>query len=122
MSAALNRVFLIGNLTRDPEITYTPKGVAVANCSLAVNHSYTTDGGERKEDVTFVDFSAWDKLAENMGKYLAKGSPIFLEGRLQLDQWVDKETNQKRSKLKVVASGVQFLAHKKQEEEEDDRP
>lgn len=119
-----NTVILIGNLTMDPEVTYTTKGVAVANCSMAINRTYTTDSGEKREDVTFVPITAWDKLAEIMAKYLKKGSPLFLEGRLALDSWEDKQTGQKRTKLKVVAENIQFLGRKEdnQTEQEDDLP
>jgi single-strand DNA-binding protein len=111
--ANLNRVLLIGNLTRDPEIKYTPKGTAIAEIGLAINRVLPADeGGERREEVTFVEVTAWGKTAENVQKYLTKGRPVFVEGRLQLDTWDDKQTGQKRSKLKVVAETVQFLGSK----------
>ena len=105
----LNRVFLMGNLTRDPEVRYTPKGSAIANLGLAVNRVYSTESGEKKEEVTFVDIEAWGKQAEAIGRYLAKGRSVFVEGRLKLDTWEDKESKQKRSRLKVVAERVEFL-------------
>lgn len=107
--ANVNKVFLIGNLTRNPEVRYTPKGTAVAEIGLAVNRRRTGDNGEPIEEVTFVDVTAWGRTAENVGKYLEKGRPVHVEGRLALDQWEDKETGQKRSRLKVVAEAIQFL-------------
>lgn len=107
--ASYNKVILLGNLTRDPELRYTPKGQAVAKLGLAVNRSYKTDSGETKEEVTFIDIDAWGKQAELIGQYLRKGSPLFVEGRLRLDQWDDKNTGQKVSKLKVVMENFQFV-------------
>jgi single-strand DNA-binding protein len=107
--ANLNKVLLMGNLTRDPEVRYTPKGTAIANLGLAINRVYTTDSGEKKEEVTFVDIEVWGRQAETAGQYLAKGRPVFVEGRLRLDSWDDKETGQKRNKLKVVGERIQFL-------------
>ena len=80
--ASYNKVLLMGNLTRDPEVRYTPKGTAIANIGLAVNRRWTTDAGEQKEDVTFVDVEVWGRQAETVGQYLSKGKPIFVEGRL----------------------------------------
>ena len=105
----LNRVLLIGNLTRDPEMQYTAKGTAITNISLAINRVTKTDDGEKREEVTYVDVTLWGNLAENAAKYLNKGKPVYIDGRLQLDQWDDKQTGQKRSKLKVVAESMQFL-------------
>jgi single-strand DNA-binding protein len=107
--ASYNKVLLMGNLTRDPEVRYTPKGTAIANLGLAVNRVYTTEGGEQKEEVTFIDIEVWGRQAETAGQYLSKGRPVFVEGRLKLDSWEDKESGQKRNKLKVVAERVQFL-------------
>jgi single-strand DNA-binding protein len=107
--ASYNKVLLMGNLTRDPEVKYTPKGTALANLGLAVNRRWTTETGEQKEEVTFVDVEVWGRQAETAGQYLAKGRPVFIEGRLKLDSWEDKESGQKRNKLKVVAERVQFL-------------
>jgi single-strand DNA-binding protein len=106
--ASLNRVFLIGNLTRDPELRYIPSGTAVASFGLAVNRNYTTADGERKEEVCFIDITTWSKTAENCANYLSKGRPVFIEGRLQFRSW-ETEDGQKRSKLDVVADRVQFL-------------
>ena len=107
--SSLNRVMLIGNLTRDPEVRTTPKGISVADLGLAINRNYTTESGEKREEVTFVDVVVWGKVAENAGRYLAKGRPVFVEGRLQLDTWQDKESGQNRQRLRVVAERLQFL-------------
>ena len=108
--ASFNKVILVGNLTRDPELRYTPKGTAVAKVGLAVNRTWRNEAGETKEEVTFVDVDVFGRTAENVGQYLRKGSPVLVEGRLRLDTWDDKQTNQKRSKLGVVAEIVQFLS------------
>jgi len=107
--ASFNKVILMGNLTRDPEIKYTPKGTAIADIGLAVNRAYTTEGGEKREEVTFVDVTLWGRVAEIVGEYCKKGRPLFVEGRLQLDSWDDKQTGQKRSKLKVIGENIQLL-------------
>lgn len=107
--ANLNRVLLIGNLTRDPEIRYTPKGTAVAEIGIAINRVFTGEDGEKREEVTFVDVTLWSRLAELAEQYLKKGRPVFIEGRLQLDSWDDKQTGQKRSRLRVIAENLQFL-------------
>lgn len=107
--ASFNKVILLGNLTRDPEVRYTPKGTAVADLGIAVNRTYTAENGEKREEVTFVDVTFWGRTAENAGQYLKKGRPVFVEGRLQLDSWDDKQSGQKRSKLKVVGELLQFL-------------
>ena len=107
--ASFNKVILVGNLTRDPELRYTPNGKAIAKIGLAVNRTWTSEAGEKKEEVTFVDVDTFGRTAENVGQYMRKGSPILIEGRLRLDQWDDKQTGQKRSKLGVVAETVQFL-------------
>jgi single-strand DNA-binding protein len=107
--ASFNKVILMGNLTRDPELRYTPKGTAVAKIGLAVNRVYTTDSGEKKEEVSFVDVEAWGRQAEVIGQYMKKGRPLLVEGRLRLDTWEDKNTHQKQSKLKVVLEGFTFV-------------
>lgn len=107
--ASFNKVILVGNLTRDPELRYTPKGMAIAKIGLAVNRNWTSEGGEKKEEVTFVDVDIFGRTAENVAQYMKKGRPILIEGRLRLDQWDDKQTGQKRSRLGVVAETVQFL-------------
>src|SRR5881398_3293124 len=107
--ASFNKVILLGNLTRDPEVRYTPKGSAVCDLGVAVNRQYNLDSGEKREEVTFVDVVLWSRLAEIAGEYLKKGRPVFIEGRLQLDTWDDKQSGQKRSKLKVVGEGLQLI-------------
>lgn len=107
--ASFNKVILVGNLTRDPELRYTPKGTAIAKLGLAVNRVWTNEAGEKKEEVTFVDVDVFGRTAENAGQYLRKGRPVLIEGRLKLDQWDDKQTGQKKSRLGVVAETVQFL-------------
>src|SRR4051812_29239518 len=107
--ANFNKVILVGNLTRDPELRYTPKGMAIAKVGLAINRAWTSEGGEKKEEVTFVDVDIFGRTAENVAQYMKKGRPILIEGRLRLDQWDDKQTGQKRSKLGVVGEVVQFL-------------
>jgi single-strand DNA-binding protein len=107
--ASFNKVILLGNLTRDPEVRYTPKGSAVCDLGMAVNRVYTTDSGEKREEVTFVDVVLWARLAEIAGEYLKKGRPVFIEGRLQMDTWDDKQTGQKRTKLRVVGESMQLL-------------
>ena len=107
--ASFNKVILMGNLTRDPELRYTPKGTAIARLGVAVNRRWTGEGGEQREETTFVDVDAFGKQAETLGQYMKKGRPIFIEGRLRLDSWEDKQTGQKRSKLSVVLDNFQFL-------------
>lgn len=112
-----NKVYLMGNLTRDPELRYTPKGQATAKLSMAVNRKWSTESGENREEVTFVDIDAWGKQAEAISQYCKKGRPLFIEGRLKLDQWDDKTTGQKRSTLKVVLEGFQFIGGRPAETE-----
>lgn len=107
--ANLNKVMLIGNLTRDPELRYTPKGTAVADVGLAINRVWTTDQGQKQEETTFVDVTLWGRQAELAQQYLSKGRGVYIEGRLQMDTWDDKETGKKRSKLKIVGEHLQFL-------------
>jgi single-strand DNA-binding protein len=114
--ANLNRVLLIGNLTRDPEVRYTPKGTAVADIGIAVNRVYSGEDGEKKEEVTFVDVTLWGRQAEVAQEYLKKGRQVFVEGRLQLDTWDDKQTGQKRSRLRVVAENMQMLGSRGESE------
>ncbi len=115
--ANYNRTILMGNLTRDPELRYIPSGSAVANLRLAVNRTYKNQNGELKEEVTYVNVVVWGKQAENSNEYLFKGSPVFIEGRLQSRQW-ETEDGQKRSVLEVVADRVQFMGRKKSGEGE----
>ncbi len=107
--ANLNRVLLIGNLTRDPELRYTPGGAAVCEFAIAINNTYTTKQGEKREEVTFIDITTWARQAEICAEYLKKGRPVFVEGRLKQDRWDDQKTGQKRSKITVTAERVQFL-------------
>ena len=104
-----NKVYLMGNLTRDPEVRHTTKGTCVTKIAMAVNRKFKTEAGEQKEEVTFVDVEAFGKLAEVIGQHCKKGRPLFVEGRLKLDQWDDKTTGQKRSALKVVLEAFQFI-------------
>lgn len=106
--ANYNRVLLMGNLTRDPELKYTASGTAVGNFGLAINRNWTGPDGNRREETTFVDCEVWGKQAETFCEYMAKGRPVFVEGRLRLDSWESQE-GQKRSKLKVVCERFQFL-------------
>jgi len=105
----LNKVQLMGNIIRDPEVRYTPKGTAVTDIGLAINRNYSTDDGERREETTFVDITFWGRQAEVIGEYMKKGRPLYVEGRLQLDQWEDKNSGQQRSRLKVIGDNFQFL-------------
>lgn len=107
--ANLNKVFLIGNLTRDPELRYTAGGSAVTTLGVAINRFYNTKEGERREEVTFVDVSVWNRQAENCCQYLKKGRPVHIEGHLKMDSWDDKTTGEKKSKLVIQAENVQFL-------------
>jgi single-strand DNA-binding protein len=109
--ADLNRVLLIGNLTKAPELRYTPSGAAVADLRLAVNRNYTTQGGEKREEVAFLTVVVWGKQAESCQQYLGKGSPVFVEGRLQTRDWEAKD-GQKRTVTEVVAERVQFLGRR----------
>ena len=110
--ASLNRVLLIGNLTRPPELRYTPSGTAVADMRLAVSRSYTTQSGEKRDETAFLTIIAWGKTAENCSEYLDKGSQIFVEGRIQTRDWEGKD-GQKRSATEIVADRVQFLSRTK---------
>ncbi len=116
--ANLNKVMLIGNCTRDPEVKYTQKGTAICEIGLAINRNYTTESGEKREETTFVDVEMFGRIAEIAGEYLKKGRSVFIEGRLKLDQWDDKQTGQKRSKMRVVGEGLQLLGSKDGEAKE----
>ena len=107
--AQLNKVYLMGNLTRDPELRRLPSGSAVVELGLALNRSYTGKDGERRDEVTYVDVTVWDRQAETCAEYLKKGRPVHVEGYLKMDSWDDKTTGEKRSKLKIQADRVQFL-------------
>ena len=106
--ASLNKVLLIGNLTRDPELRYTPQGAAVCEFSIAMNRTFNSKTGEKKEEVTFIEIVAWARTAEICAEYLKKGRPVFVEGRLQQDRW-EQPDGQKRSRIRVTAERVQFL-------------
>ena len=110
--ANFNKVILAGNLTRDPELKYTPKGTAIARFGMAINRTWKTETGENKEEVTFVDIDAFGRQAEVISQYMKKGRPFLLEGRLKLDQWEDKNTHQKQSKLRVVLESFSFIDSK----------
>jgi single-strand DNA-binding protein len=107
--ANFNRVILAGNLTRDPELKYTSKGTAIARIGMAINRTWKSETGEQKEEVTFVDIDAWGRQAEVIAQYVRKGKPLLVEGRLKLDQWEDKNTHQKQTKLRVVLESFSFL-------------
>jgi single-strand DNA-binding protein len=107
--ASFNKVIIAGNLTRDPELRYTPKGTAVTRITLAVNRNYQDESGQRKEEVSFVDVDVWGRQAETIAQYMRKGRPLLVEGRLKQDTWEDKNTKQKQSKLKVVLEGFSFI-------------
>jgi len=113
--SSYNKVILMGNLTRDIETRAAGKST-IAQIGLAVNRKWTSETGEKKEEVTFIDAEAWGRTAETMAQYLKKGRPVFIEGRLKLDQWDDKETGQKRSKLKVVVESFRFVGGKEEPE------
>lgn len=108
--ANLNKVMLIGNLTRDPELRHTPKGTAVSEISMAINRVWNNEQGQKQEETTFVEVTLWGRQAELAQQYLTKGRPVYIEGRLQLDSWDDKETGKKRSKLRVIGENMQFLS------------
>ena len=107
--AQLNKVFLMGNLTRDPELRRLPSGTAVTELGLALNRSFTGKDGEKREEVVFIDVTVWDRQAETCCQYLKKGKAVHVEGYLKMDSWDDKATGEKRSKIKVQADRVQFL-------------
>ena len=109
MAASFNKVMLMGNLTRDPELRYLPSGQAVTNFSVAVNRTYMSQSGEKKEEVSFIRVVVWARMAEVCNEYLKKGSPVFVEGRLQSRSW-DAPDGTKRSTIEVVAQNVQFLS------------
>lgn len=111
---SLNKVLLMGNLTRDPESRVTPKGTTICQFSLAINRTWKTDSGESQEEVTYVDVEAWGKQGDAIAKHCTKGRPLYVEGRLRLDQWEDKNTRERRSRMKVVLEQFQFLGDRPQ--------
>jgi len=116
-----NKVILMGNLTRDPELRYTPSGLAVADIAIAINRRTRTQEGERRDTVTFVDVTAWGRQAEVINEYFTKGRPIFLEGRLELDEWTAQD-GQRRRKLRVVLEQFQFISARGDGREPDEAP
>lgn len=114
-SASFNRVFLMGNLTRDPEIRRLPTGTAVATLRLAINESFNKRDGSREERTLFMDVDVWERQAENCQSFLTKGSAVFVEGRLQMDTWEDKNTGEKKSRIRVRADRVQFLDRRRED-------
>ena len=116
--ANVNKVILIGNVTRDVESKALPSGSSLTSLSLAVNRSYKTESGATREEVTFVDVELWGRVAEIAAQYVKKGSPLYVEGRLKMDSWEDKETGQKRSKMKVVGEAIQLLGSKQRDADE----
>ena len=114
--AKLNKVFLMGNLTRDPELRYTPSGTAIASFGIAINRNWSGPDGEKKEEVCYVDISMFGRRAEVINEYFSKGNPILIEGRLQFQQWETKD-GQKRNALRVVAEDFQFLGGKTKRDE-----
>jgi single-strand DNA-binding protein len=107
--ASFNQVTLLGNLTRDPELRYTPQGVAVCDLALAVNRKYSKKDGQKVDEVAFVDITCWNRLAEIAAEFLKKGRPVLVSGHLTQDRWEDPTSGQKRSKLRVIAETLQFL-------------
>lgn len=108
--ANLNKVMLMGNLTADPELRATPKGLAVTDIRLAINRYLGGEGGERREEVVYLDVTLWGKQAEFACQYMSKGHGVFVEGRLQMDSWEDKQTGQKRSRLRVIGESIQAIS------------
>jgi single-strand DNA-binding protein len=115
--SSFNKTILMGNLTRDPEMRYTPKGTAVGKIGIAMNRRYKDAEGNQLEETTFVDVDVFGKQAETIGKYMRKGRPIMIEGRLKLDEWVDQKTQQNRSKLGVVCERFSFVGGKDENQE-----
>lgn len=111
--ASVNKVFVMGNLARDPEMRYTPKGLAICSFGLAVNRKWKDQSGEQREEVDFIDCTAFGRQAEVIGEYMRKGSAMHIEGRLKQSNWEDKQTGNKRSKLGVVVEGMQFIGGKR---------
>jgi single-strand DNA-binding protein len=110
--ASLNICHLIGNLTRDPELRVTPKGTAICQFGLAVSRSFKDEAGQTREEVAFLDVEAWGKTGETIAKFCTKGKSLYIQGRLRFEQWEDKTSQQKRSKIKIVCEQFQFLGGK----------
>jgi single-strand DNA-binding protein len=117
----MNLAIIKGNLTRDPELKYTPKGTAVCKCSVAVNEVWKTEAGEKQERVHFFDLEAWGRTAETIAQYFTKGKPILIQGKLKQDTWDDRETGQKRSKVKITIDSFEFCGDTKAGSEGGDR-
>lgn len=115
--ASFNKVILLGNLTRDPELKYTPKGSAVCQFGLAINRKWRAEDGTTKEEVTFLDLLAWGKSAETISNYCKKGSSLHVEGRLSQEVWTDKESGQRKSKTRVVVESFQFIGGRQEKPE-----
>ena len=115
MMASFNKVILAGNLTRDPELKYTPKGTAITRIGLAIKRTWADESGQKKEEVSFIDIEAWGKQGEVIAQYMRKGRPLLVEGRLKMDSWDDKATGRKMSKLKVVLESFSFIDSKRAE-------
>ncbi len=120
--ASVNKTFLLGNLTRDPELRHTPGGAAVCDLGLAVNRVWFNKAGEKQEEVLFVDVTVWNKTAENCARFLSKGKPVHVEGHMKLETWEDKTSGEKKSKIKVEADAVQFLNDGKPRDGVDEAP
>lgn len=118
--SSYNRVTLVGNLTRQPELRKTKNGAAVTDLGIALNRVWTGENGQRQEETTFVDVTVWGRAAENAAQYLQKGRSVLVEGRLQMETWQDKQSGQERSKLRVVADTVQFLGSSQEAGSSDD--
>ena len=118
----MNLVVIKGNLTRDPELRYTPKGTAVANLGLAVNRKWKDEAGQTKEEVHFFNAAAWGRTAETIGQYFAKGSPILITGRLTTESWDDKQTGQKKSAVKIVIESFDFCGDTKKQSDQPREP
>lgn len=110
--ANLNKTQLIGNLTRDPELRHTPKGTAISEIGIAISRVWKDDSGNKQDETTFVDVTLWGRQAELAQQYMSKGSSVYIEGRLAVDTWDDKESGKKRSKLKIIGENMQFLGAK----------
>lgn len=107
--ASFDKTILIGNLVRDPELRVTPKGTPICQFGIAINHTYQLESGEKREEVVFLDCECWGKRGETIAKYFTKGKPILVEGRHKLEQWEDKQTKQKRSRIKIVVEQFRFV-------------
>jgi single-strand DNA-binding protein len=117
--ASFDKTILIGNLVRDPELRVTPKGTPICQFGIAINHTYQLESGEKREEVVFLDCECWGKRGETIAKYFTKGKPILVEGRHKLEQWEDKNTKQKRSRIKIVVEQFRFVDSARSREDGD---